>query len=405
MADAARAKRDADQARFLVSEAGALALDELAGVADPSSLAVASRLRERFEPEQAAALSAQAVLRRRARSKFGPDADGMLFTSDGLEQATRPTVARWRAERLAAAGARRVIDLGCGLGADSRAFLAAGLEVVAVEQDEATAVLARHNLGQDVLVADAVEVADQLVGEDDVAFCDPARRTDRGRTWDASQFTPPWSFVEQLLRRRAVVKLGPGLPHRMIPDGADTAWISDHGDVVEACVASAGLLGLPRDDSRAVERAVSAAVLLPGGALVPGGRWDVPLLTTVPGPGDLLVEPDGALIRAGAVAGLAERIGAHAIAPDIAYLVGDRPAPRDEGASFRVREVLPWREKDVRAWLRRHDVGTVEIKKRGIDTDPAQLRRRLRPSGSQSVTLIISPTRDGARAFLAERLG
>ena len=42
--------------------------------------------------------------------------DPPLRDPDGLEQATRPVVAALHAQRMAAAGARTVADLGCGLG-------------------------------------------------------------------------------------------------------------------------------------------------------------------------------------------------------------------------------------------------------------------------------------------------
>ena len=99
----------------LLGPAAAEALAAAMAETDPGSLAAASRLRARFDPDLAAAALTQAVLRRRARGKFGSAAETMWFTPDGLEQASRPTVARWRAARLAAAGVRRVIDLGCGI--------------------------------------------------------------------------------------------------------------------------------------------------------------------------------------------------------------------------------------------------------------------------------------------------
>ena len=76
-------------------------------------------------------VTAQALLRRRARTKFGPRADSLFFTTAGLEQASRCPAAAWRAHRLAEAGVRRVADLGCGIGADALAFAAAGLDVFA----------------------------------------------------------------------------------------------------------------------------------------------------------------------------------------------------------------------------------------------------------------------------------
>ena len=94
---------------------------------DPGSLAAATRLRRVAEPEQAAAALQQAALRRQAVAKFGAAAETMFFTRDGLEQATRPAVADQHAQRFLAAGVRRVVDLGCGIGADALAFARARL--------------------------------------------------------------------------------------------------------------------------------------------------------------------------------------------------------------------------------------------------------------------------------------
>ena len=148
---------------------------------DPGSLAAATRLRRRFGPDLAAAAASQAELRRQARTKFGDAGAEMIFTRDGLEQASRPDIADYHAQRFVAAGVRRVFDLGCGIGTDAIAFVRAGLEVVAVEVDPVAAAAAGYNLTgiAEVVCADAETMIHQL-GADDAVFCDPARRTSSG---------------------------------------------------------------------------------------------------------------------------------------------------------------------------------------------------------------------------------
>ncbi|MDN5962342.1 MAG: methyltransferase domain-containing protein, partial [Propionibacterium sp.] len=137
---------DLHTAQLLTSPEGERALTLATGLPDPDSLGAGERMRREFAPELAAAALSQMGLRRRARAKLGPRADLLLWTSDGVEQATRASVSAWRARRLVSAGITTVLDIGCGAGADALAFLDAGLSVTGVEIDPATALLARHNL-------------------------------------------------------------------------------------------------------------------------------------------------------------------------------------------------------------------------------------------------------------------
>ena len=130
----------------LASGPGRALLDSLEGYAADSALALSTRLRAAgHEPELVTAVLAQARLRGLAVEKFGAAAGGMLFTADGLEQATRPELASRHAARFVAAGVDHVVDLGCGIGSDARAFAASGLVVEAVEVEPVTAAVARAN--------------------------------------------------------------------------------------------------------------------------------------------------------------------------------------------------------------------------------------------------------------------
>ena len=158
-------------ARWLVSgqAAGFLALAR--GLADPSSLGSGTSMRAHLSPERAAAVLDLEVRRRRGEGKLGALYNRLFLTQDGLEQATRWEVARWRAQGIGRSGTeeigqveqvvptgqtglagrgpiRRVIDAGCGLGIDSLACLEAGLSVIAIERDPVLATFAAANLGQ-----------------------------------------------------------------------------------------------------------------------------------------------------------------------------------------------------------------------------------------------------------------
>ena len=371
----------------ILSDDGALALEMAAAEADPDSLGAAERMRRRFPPELAAAALTQVALRRRARGKL-PMADRMFFTPDGLEQATRWVVAQWRAALFKEAGVTELWDLGCGLGVDAMAFAQAGLRVHAVEADPTTAAFATANLRE--LDARVVEgrAEDVEVPPGAGIFLDPARRTTRGRTWDVNQFTPPWSLVENHLRGdwRTAVKLGPGLPKELIPEHVAAAWVSVDGDVVEASLWNFLEAG-PRAvvmHSGMVHTLRSGADPLPVGSL-----------------GDWIHEPDNAVIRAGLVAEAAP--AARLLAPGVAYVTSDAPIASPFVTDFRVLEVLDYDLPILKRWVKTHRVGSLEIKRRAIDVDPAALRRQLKPRGDSHATIILARTQDGARAIVVSR--
>lgn len=393
---------DAATARWLVSPEASAALACALAAADPGSLAAAQDVRALVPPERAAAALNQAALARRATTKFAGGARGIFWTAQGLEQATRPAVSRRRATRFAALGAAEVVDLGCGCGADALAFVRAGLRVTAVESDEVTAILAAANLGVGggdpdvdppvrVLTGDAEALAPGLLATGAAVFCDPGRRTATGRSWRVEDFSPSWSFVSGLLdaSRPACVKLGPGLPHALIPDGVEAEWVSDAGDVVEVALwAGPGTVPGRR---RAV---VDAHELVRDESLV------APPVGAV---GDFVYEPDGAVIRAGLVPAVAAELGAWRLHDGVAYLTASTLVATPFAEAFRVLEVLPYSEKALRAWVRDRGVGVLEIKKRGVDADPAILRKRLRPAGPNAATLILTPTASGACALVVSR--
>lgn len=389
-----------DQAVEVTSPAGRAELERAIGLAesvtetDPVRRAAA--LRRLLPPELATAALTQARLRAAARAKFGDLAATMLFTADGLEQATRVEVADHRAARFAGAGLDSVLDLCCGIGSDALAFVRAGLRVEGVEQDPGTAALAAANTtGQPVRIR--VGSAEQAAWQRaESVFLDPARRGARGRTFDPAAYSPSLEFVLRVLAagRPAAAKLGPGIGHALIPQDLEAEWVSFGGGVKEAVLWSAGWT------SGGIRR---RATVLPAGLQLSDADPVEPRVGPV---GRYLYEPDGAVIRAGLVQQLAALLpGGRRIEEQLAYLSADAPAGRPAAGlarGFEVLDVLPYSLKRLRAELARRQVGVVEIKKRGVDVDPAALRRELKPSGPNSITVLLARVGEQHLAILAE---
>ncbi|UOE42580.1 class I SAM-dependent methyltransferase [Agromyces larvae] len=351
-------------------------------------------------PALVAAVLSQAKLRARAHAKFGEFADRMLFTEAGLEQATRLRVAALHAGRFARAGIGHVADLGCGIGGDALAFAALGLEVTAADADEVTAAIAAFNLTPfphaRVLHARAEEVPLGGIGG---AWLDPARRvTSGGRTRrlaDPSDYSPPLDFAFGLAERLPVgVKLGPGTDRDVIPADTEAQWVSVDGDVVELAVWT-GPLARPGIRRAALVVRGDEASELSG----PADAEDAP-----DGPlGEYLYEPDGAVIRARLIGDLARANGAWMGSPGIAYLTADRAFDSPFAQRFRIIERLPADERRLRQALAERGIGVLEIKKRGVDVDPAALRTRLKLKGAESGTLVLTREQGRHVALLVER--
>lgn len=392
--------------RALLTPEGLMALDDLGPVDEVADVArIVSRLRAAgHSPELVSAVVGQARLRAKAKSKFGDFAARMLFTRAGLEQATRLGVAARHAQRLRRAGITRVADLGCGIGGDSLAFAGAGLDVVAVDADEVTAALAAYNLapfGDSAIVTHGTaETHAPLEGDESQAiWMDPARRSaghSETRRVSSDDYSPPldWAF-DVASRISTGIKLGPGHDRDSLPADAEAQWVSADGSVVELVLWTRALArdGIRR--SALVIRGERSHELTAG-----ADAEDAPVREL----GAFLHEPDGAVIRARLIGDVARSLDAGMLDERIAYLTSDAALTSPFVQSFRVRETMPANPKAISAVLKANDVGSLEIKKRGMDIDPAAFRKKLTLRGDRSATLILTRVGDQRRAILADRV-
>lgn len=387
----------------LLTPDGLRLLDEVSDMDTTGDVVSAvARLRAAgHSPSLVAAVLTQARLRSKGRAKFGDFASRMLFTDAGLEQATRLRVAALHAGRFDGAGLRRVVDLGCGIGGDAMAMAALGLEVTAVEIDEVTATVASYNLApfENAGVVHAAAEDTDLTPFDAI-YVDPARRTaghaNTSRLTQYSDYTPSLDVVfAAAAAKPAGVKLGPGFDRDLIPEEAEAQWVSVDGQVVEL-----GLWfgALARDGIRR-----SALVLDDAGNHELHAGSDSPDVEVGP-LGTYLWEPDGAVIRARLIGDVARTLGAHMLSDGIAYLTGNDAPASPFARAFRVVERFPLDERTLKKELRSRGIGTLEVKKRGADIDPAAFRTRMGLKGPNSATLVLTRVAGRHAALLCERL-
>ncbi|AYJ49346.1 THUMP-like domain-containing protein [Rhodococcus sp. P1Y] len=369
---------------FLISDVGVAALRRV----DQLPLTKASMISDlaavrRSHDDHAAPLVETTTLRRRARTKLA-QADEWLLTDEAVQQATPSIVAARRAERLSG---RDVHDVTCSVGSELAALAKTPGAVLGSDLDLVRLRMAAHNVP-----AAAVFRADALTptSRDTVVLADPGRRTGGRRTHDPAQLEPPLpSLLQQYAGRDLVVKCAPGLDFDRLGWSGEIELVSLDGGVREACLWSAGLAGT------GITR--RASVLSSNGSSFEVTDAE-PDDIEVAEPGAWIVDPDGAVVRAGLVRHYAARHGLWQLDPRIAYLTGDTVPDGVNG--FRVLERIKFSEKALRLALAAYRCGSVEILVRGVDVDPANLRPRLKLTGEVPLSVIITRIDRSAVAFV-----
>ncbi|MCF6386927.1 class I SAM-dependent methyltransferase [Mycobacterium sp. MBM] len=369
-----------DDVAYLRSEDGRHALAEVAGLglSGTGQITDIASVRTRFG-DRTAILVETSLLRRKAAAKFG-DASGWLFTDDALQQATAAVVAEHRARRLTGA---RVHDVTCSIGAELAALRPVVGQLLGSDLDPVRLAMARNNVpGVALCRADAL----RPVTRDTVVVADPGRRSGGRRRFDPRAYAPPLDELFDAYRGRdLVVKCAPGIDFGQLPalgfDG-EVELCSLGGSVREACLWPAGLAA-PGVRRRATlldhdEQLTDADPdECPVGSV---GRW--------------IIDPDGAVVRAGLVRQYGTRYGCWQLDPDIAYLSGDELPHGVRG--FEVLAEIGFDEKRLRRELAARDGGALEILVRGVAVDPDALRRRLKLKGSQPHSVVITRIGTGA---------
>lgn len=363
------------------------------------------RLRKVLSPQQAGLVVELTSLRRRAETKFGRLASKMFFTELALQQATDLWTASYKASRLK--NDQPVHDYCCGLGGDLMALARRG-PAVGWDRSAEMAHLATANL--DVLGASEhsqvrvqeIEAMAPLPGE--VWHLDPDRRSSGRRSTQMEWHSPGPEFIEHLrkIAPDGVLKLAPATE---VPEPwnqeAEREWISWNRQcrqqviwfgalAQQSCLRRATVVTKTAnclEDPRVHSFVGQSTTRAPQGSQVEEYIYDI----------------DPAVRAAGLTGALARDQNLVALEKESGYLTSAIFCGHPLLTGFQVLDVLPLRVKSLSSFLRKQSIGRLEIKKRGIETDPEQLRQKLKLQGEESRTLLLTRLGEREIAILAQR--
>lgn len=312
------------------------------------------------------------IARHQAPEKLGDWAKQGHFSLSLLQQASRQSIATYRAQIFA--GRKHVLEIGTGAGSDTAALARVVEHVTTIEGDPTACELAKRNLALQgitnvtFLVGDAQEVVKGLPSTFDGLFADPARRTRSGeRMKNGEDYSPPLSFLLGLdIGSIRAIKISPGLFVEPCPNG----WVRQFVGYGDECLEQTLWFGSPVVDSSIVVTDRNATWSPPHKILIPD------LSETLEG---YLVEAHGTLNRSKMLASFFLQHGIHLFAHDVAYgIASTQPEESPLFTSFKILEHLPYSKKKLKEVLTKLGWSNrTELKKRNFSGDIEQIRADL----------------------------
>jgi len=360
-----------------------------------TELQIQQQLRQNYSAELVRLGLELAQLRKRAEGKFSL-ASQLWFTRQSLEQATSEQVASHKASRFAQLDSE-LWDLCAGMGSDAIA-LARHCQVCACDLDSIPLQLASWN-AQVYGVSDKITFLQQDVNQIDVAgkiiHIDPDQRDATGRRHlRLEQIQPDLTHLQKIAKscKAGVIKLSPASNFGgKFPD-CEAELVSLHGECKAANI-WCGDLSRP---------GIWRATVLPAGESIAGDPLSVwPEMSSVQG---YIFDPDPSLVRSGLVNLFAQQNGLFRLDDAEEYLTADGLVDSPFVTGFQVIAVLSRNEKQLRKYLREHQIGTLEIKCRHVPIDIERVRKTLSLKGDHSITLIYARVEGKTKAVLCKRV-
>lgn len=345
----------------------------------------------------------QISLQKKAQDKF-PEAECLLLSKDGVEQATRKELAAYVAERYQSYESR--MDLTAGIGGDSREILSGAKLAVAVERDPVIAMMIRHNLNQWNL--SEVEVRQEDAQETEIIegaalYCDPMRRDSMGRrTSQISLWEPnPLACLPHWLQNACGVGI-------KVSPAFDYAELSASGLSPEV-----EMIGWGRDLKQAMwwigdlqdSEITRRATLLPS-------RWTLTDQDDVQDveirePRGYIVEPHTAILRAELADQFCTRYGLAKIDEHIGYFTTDEVPEFEDpmiARVYRVMDLAKYNVRNLKRCLKTFHIDAATIRRRGFPHHPDDVRKKLKIEEGSEFTILLTRIGPSLYSIITERI-
>ncbi|MFO0923326.1 MAG: hypothetical protein U0905_12645 [Pirellulales bacterium] len=365
------------------------------------------RLRKRLGDLRAGLIAYQIELRSLASRKFR-NPERWLWTRTLLEQASDESSAALVASYYPPHV--EVVDGCCGAGADGVALAVRARScgaILAIDKDPVACELVRHNVrshGLNIEVQQG-EMESRRLPQNAWLHVDPDRRPDGHRTTHGEAMSPNFDQMARWFQEcpGGSIKLAPATE-------IDARWRQELGVQFigwgksvrqqrlwwgcEAFASGSTTLSIAKQGNEWHHLTFTREDLIRSHDRV--REWD--------SSSQWIGDTDPVVRAAKATPCIADQCQAYLLGDEHGYMMAEQATPSWFVDWFQVREQVSLDVKKLRKHLRAHNIGKLEIKKRGVEIDIEQLRRDLKLEGEGQATLFLA--REGKRhlAILADRM-
>jgi len=348
-------------------------------------LKLSAKLSKKYNQQERRALIHYLEILPKIRKKFCLQNVDLICDRLAFEQATARDISAYKA-KMWQSGAK-IADLCCGMGGDSF-WLPSGIVANGVDIAPERVLMFNENMERLKLPHKAVlQNALEVKGGD--FFCiDPARRGD---------LNPNFESILELSKKFSggMVKLPPAYPENELPKESDILYLGDAKDCRE-CLMLTGVFG---------KGVIRATAICEGENF----EWQCEknelqnINLDIKKLGNFILEPVPVLVRSHLFLSEAKKCGFWQIDSTLAYLSCEELPPEHKGfAAYKVIDQSGLSTNNVKAMLKKHGIGKITLKKRGVEVVPEAEIHRLSPKGEREGVLFYTRVLGDKRAILAQ---